>query len=752
MISKRFPAAQSTVFRTRTSLFLVALAVLSLFPGSNASFAEPPSQDQTLLADQIMELMRQDDRDQALPLCQTYNEQYPGDQIMLYNQACLENTAGLKDEAITTFTLAVNAGFDDFSRALDDPDLQDLKYHPAMVELALENQIRLTSLATSRAVDLVWQETSAAVRLPSEEPGPGSGAVEDAPEMDLTWTPAGLDLVLRAAGAWSSLVAPDMLAPWNGGPGLVVTLGLPTGSEGGLGFRTDNHFLFAFGTEKGRPAGALFLAAQNRWQIISELQPKIRLTESNHLELKALIPWAGILPYDPVVDARMGFNAAVRIAGPEGGKMASVLPDPAAFRPNALERRIVPLNFRVESVAEEIFAGKVSRTISGAKPITVDLIAVSDQRGPGRLTIDFLGGPDQSLLPGGQANGAIDLVPGLNNITRQADFTALKTGAYVVKAQLDFPSGRTQTWGASVLQLAPGWSASYRERIEVLPAQEKPTAEYHLTAIEEAVAAHPPRRGPGAIITALDELGRLLDNADKNGSILPDKGSFVAVYTGPDGDPRLCHAYLPGGWKIAKKLNPVITLTAVVAMTGAIADRMGQNYEQGRQKSTLKAGTDGGFPIYLVPVLAPSEGSRPADLIAHYPRETEACLDWARETFGVLEVSVTGADRGAAAALQTAISRPEALKALLIFAGRDLDPWPQADSAFIRDQLAGFPRDLAVTWADFVHETNIAGQGPAILQALKDLDGLPVEVQTVRGGMNFTQVADRTVLWAEGLR
>ncbi|MGB5703280.1 MAG: hypothetical protein WBM48_10745, partial [Polyangiales bacterium] len=225
MISKRFPAAKSTVFRGRISLFLMALAVLSLFPGSNASFAQPPPQDQTLLADRIIELMRQDHRDQALPLCRTYNEQYPGDPVMLYNQACLENTAGLKDEAIATFTLAVNAGFDDISRALNDPDLQDLKFHPAMVDLALEHQIRLTSLATSRAVDLAWQEPSAAVRLTSAEPGSGSGALEDVPEMELTWTPAGLDLVLRAAGAWSSLVAPDMLAPWNGGPGLVVTLG-----------------------------------------------------------------------------------------------------------------------------------------------------------------------------------------------------------------------------------------------------------------------------------------------------------------------------------------------------------------------------------------------------------------------------------------------------------------------------------------------------------------------------------------------
>ena len=53
---------------------------------------------------------------------------------------------------------------------------------------------------------------------------------------------------------------------------------------------------------------------------------------------------------------------------------------------------------------------------------------------------------------------------------------------------------------------------------------------------------------------------------------------------------------------------------------------------------------------------------------------------------------------------------------------------------------------------DFIHETEIAGQGPLILDALRELGSNILEVQEIRGGLNFTQVADRTVLWAEDLR
>jgi len=730
-------------YRPAAGLILVVLILATLLTASPVS-AEP---DQQELAVEIIDLMRQERRTEALPLCRTYTDRFPDDAAMLYNLACLENMTGQPEKAVASFARAVAAGFDDFGMAFSDPDLASLKHHPDMIDLSMEYQIRLSQLASARAETLSWQAVSSPITLVPEQAVISSSD----PDITLTWTPVGLDLVLRAPGPWSGLMGPENLAPWNGGSGLIFTIGVPD-SENPEGYQTSNFFLFAFGLEKSTPVGAVYLTTQGRWQPVSELTPKIRQDTEDNLELRATIPWTSILPYNPLVDDMLGFNASVRIAGPGDHLTASLLPDPAAFRPRSLERRIAPLKFQTASVGRELFIGKVSHTISGAEPVTFDLVVVSREKGVGRLTIDFLGGPDQSLLPEGQVTGTVELDQGLNRLTRQADFTALKTGAYVIKAELTFPSGRSLTWGSSVLQLAPSWKEEFIARIAKLDPQEKPTALYFLESIGQAVADHHPRRGPGPIAATLDELGRLLDTFAKGGTILPDKGSFLAIYSGPDGDTRLCHIYFPYGWKIAARLNPVLTLTAAAGTAGAIADRTGRNYDQGGRKPTLKGGPDEGFPVFLVPRLGPPDGRKPGDPTVDLQAEAEFCLAWARETFKSSTISVVGVGQNTGATLGLAGTRPEALKAMIIFAGGSLEPWPQADADFIRRQLADFPAGLPVTWMDFVQETESHGQGPQILQALRELGINLVEVQEVKGGLNFTQVADRTVLWAEALR
>ncbi len=722
---------------------LVVFVLAALLTASPAS-AEPDRQE---MAAEIIDLMRQELRTEALPLCRTYTDRFPDDAAMLYNLACLENMTGHPEEAVATFARAVAASFDDFGMAFSDPDLASLKHHPQMIDLAVDHQVRLSQLASARAETLSWQAVSSPIPLAPEQAVISSGGSD----IKLTWTPVGLDIELFATGPWSDLIGPDNLAPWNGGSGLIFTLGVPD-PESPKGYQTSNFFLFAFGLEKNTPVGAVYLTGQDRWQPIAELTPKIRQDGADKLELRATIPWPSILPYNPLVDDMMGFNATLRIAGSGDHITASILPDPAAFRPSSVERRSAPLKFRTASVGEEVFIGKVSDTISGPEPLTFDLVAVSREKGVGRLTIDFLGGPDQSLLPEGQVTGTIEIEKGLNRLTRQADFTALKTGAYVIKTELVFPSGRSLTWGSSVLHLAPGWEEEFNVRIHKLDPREKPTALYYFESIIQAVADHHPRRGPGTIASTLDELGRLLDNYDKGGSILPDRGSFLAVYPGPAGETRLCHIYFPAGWKIAARLNPVLTLTAASTTAGAIADRTGRNYDAGGRKPTLKGGADEGFPVFLVPRLEPPEGRNPGDPPGDLQAEAEACLAWARDTFDSPTISVAGAGQGADAALQLARNRPEALKAMIIFAGGSLEPWPQADEEFIQRKMAGFPLGLPVTWMDFVRETELHGQGPQILKALEGMGCNLVEIQEVNGGLNFTQVADRTVLWAEDLR
>ena len=131
--------------------------------------------------------------------------------------------------------------------------------------------------------------------------------------------------------------------------------------------------------------------------------------------------------------------------------------------------------------------------------------------------------------------------------------------------------------------------------------------------------------------------------------------------------------------------------------------------------------------------------------------EAMACLDWAQAYFGAARAAVVGVDAAGGAALELAQSQPSRLRALLVFAGRDLDPWPQAQDSFMRARLSPAPAGLPVTWIDFVQETAVAGRGPAILATLRELGWSVAEVQQVRGGLSLSQAADRLVLWARAL-
>ena len=159
----------------------------------------------------------------------------------------------------------------------------------------------------------------------------------------------------------------------------------------------------------------------------------------------------------------------------------------------------------------------------------------------------------------------------------------------------------------------------------------------------------------------------------------------------------------------------------------------------------IGAGDGPGFPVYLVPRLESlTPGARP-DPVA----ESAACMAWALEYFQAESASVVGIDETGAAALALTIEQPEHVNGLLVFAGQNLDPWPQAQPSFIRERLAPLASAPPIAWVDFPTETAVAGQGAAILDALRDLGADLTDVQEVRGGLSLTQAADRTARWAQ---
>ncbi len=518
--------------------------------------------------------------------------------------------------------------------------------------------------------------------------------------------------------------------------------------DGSSGWDLTNHFLFAFGVETKGGVGGVFVASQNRFQRVRELAPKIHVDEDGHVHLTGTIPWQAITPYNPIVDTPLGINATVYLEGPDGRRLASLLETRDTLDPTARRRRFARLDFRTDSIRTDMFLGKLSSSLSSDRPLDLQLVAISAEAGAATLSLNFIDQAGRSVLPEGPLRGSISLEAGANLIDRQADFSPLSTGGYVMLAEMTFPSGRTESWGATVLQLADGWQDQYEERISFVARAEQATARHWLEAIHGSLAEHESRRSPGAIVTTLIDLDSMLSDAEDSGSILPDQGSFVFVYPGPGGQDRLCRMYLPAGRNIADGVNPIVVLSRGNGNEARLAARIGRNYEHGMQMPTLKPGNDDRFPVYLVPELGSDPTMPQADLQA----EVDACRVWAMSYFQAPAVSLVGIDALGGAGLIMAGRAPREVRGLLVFAGQNLDPWPQAQPEFIRRQLSPAPVGLPVTWIDFSGETSKGGQSRYILQALKDLDYRIVAEQEVPGGLNLTQAADRLVLWAESLR
>lgn len=725
-----------SILRTVSVIMLVTCALATGVPG-----AEIPGR--TSLEREILGLLREGRKTEALPLCRDYVDRFPGDAYMLYNLACLENGAGDEEAAAEAFGRALAAGFEDFDHALTDPDLAGVA---AVKALIADESARLAGLAARRGTLLVYGEWTPDLVLADRAALPGAepGEFSD-PVLRLGWQPTGLDIELEAGPDWALLGTDDSLAPANGGPGLFVSLAIPDRSRP---FSSTNHFLFSFGAEKGSALGAMFIVEQRRWQRIAELDPKIRIDEAGRYHLKALVPWQAIMPFHPLVDAPLGINAGLTLGAAGPPVLACLLQAQDLLDPTAAARRFVPVDVAAETVPDETFLGRVSDSISGDLPLAVDLVAVAPAAGPATLTLDFLDGFGQSVMPTGALNERVDLVRGPNRFTRQADFRALETGTYMLKAEIAFASGATAVWSTAILHLADGWEGRFASRIDLLTANEAPTARFYLDTVIDAVDNHPVRRNPKAIGRTLTDLVTLLDGAETTGTILPDKGVFLMVYPGPDGGPRLASLYLPPARDLAVRLNPVLVLNPAPGSEGRIAGRIGRNYEHGDLTPTLKGDDETGFPVYVVPRLEALEPGGDPDRLA----EAAACLDWALATFGAETAAAVGIDATGGAALELAVARPEALNHVLVFAGQNLDPWPQAPVAFLGEKLAPLRAGPPLTWVDFEAETARAGQAADLLAALRDQGVDLGEVESVRGGLSLTQAADRTVRWAEGIR
>jgi len=645
----------------------------------------------------------------------------------LYNEACEAALAGRQAQALQKLSAAVDAGFDDFRFAAEDPDLASVTETRVFQALVTEHDSRLTLLSSELGLDLAldtwtaWQPLGemAKVRLRWED-------------RDLAY-----EISLKETAA-QELKGPAQ-PPWLGGPGVFLTVAVPDGTSA---FESANTFHLALGRNKSGGAGALYGGDVLGWQPVQELAPELDSPAgSGDLLLSGKVTWQTILPYHPLADPNLGINLSLRAV--DRGPVISWLDDPAAFSTVREPHRYVPLRFQTGTFRQEALIGRPESSLVAGGTLALDLVVHSGSVGPGVLRIDFLDAQQRSVLARGPVPVAVDLQEGRNIIARQADFSALNRGPYLLKVDAEMPAGTHLTWSGLVLNLGAGWRADFEARIAALPEMQQTTGRYYLTAVDEAVRTLPSRRHPGSLTTTLLELETFLGAAEAHGSILPESGIFRVAWPAAQG-PELVTLFLPEGYRKAAGLRPVVISTDTPGIEVRMADRMQRFYRFGKQPGPDEPSAREAFPVYLLP---PAEPGR--DLAAK-ASELQGLLDWTARFFAAPEVLAAGMNGGADPLLELVSHGRLAVDGAMILAGARLEPWPGEDEAALRAHLRQEDAQAPpLWWLNFYQETELGGQAKLLLSVLRENGYNPLSVEEVKGGLSLTQAADRLVLWAE---
>jgi hypothetical protein len=419
-------------------------------------------------------------------------------------------------------------------------------------------------------------------------------------------------------------------------------------------------------------------------------------------------------------------------------------------QPDAAQLAAARLEFDRASAPAGALQGRTPTTLVTGSSIAINLVATAAAAGDGVLTIDFRDGQGNALLADGAKAEMVSLVPGLNAINRAVDFSKVRGGPCRIAASLELPSGLRSEWSTWVLNLGPDWEQSYRTAIAKVPADEQPTAQYYLAAVADAARGHRPRRDPGAMTTTLGDLNLMLSRFKQTGSLVPAEGSTPFVYAGPGGGDRLCLLVVPAGRPAGARLAPIVLSGHTKDDAPRLAARILRFLERddggtgGAGTASAPAppagATTGSWPVYIV--TAGEDPARDGPPLA----ELRTCLQWASRRFAAGKVAVV-AQRGAVApALALTRDRDVGIERLLLVADETLAPWPNATAAELDRRVGPPPAGLDLTWVEFAQETTLGGQARALREAL-GRQGWTMQDVRVRGGANFTQVADRACLW-----
>jgi hypothetical protein len=683
-----------------------------------------PSEQAALLAD-LSRQLQAGDLPAARRTAESYLASYPHQGLVAYNLACV--TAQLGDTAAAWKALdeAFADGFSDVRTAAADPDLASLRDDPRFAALLTRCRARLDRQAREGALTLTAGSWS-----PQQPLIPTGGMPQDAStpvvDVELRQTTAGLDILAR-------ITAPrflDRTEPWLHGDGLLVHVVVPPDT---LGYESRRFFSFGFGLEGGLPIGAVLSRHGEPLQHrVMELAPKIRLLPDGRTATYQIhIPWSSVAPYAPPLDNLLGLNVVYRSIGADGlQRLVALVEDPTAGAPTVERRRFVPLTMQPAPDSLPVLQGRVSDAVVRREPLQVELVAWAPQAGDGTLELEVRDVFGRSVVSGGPRSWPVELSAGIDRWRQPVDLVALPVGPFQLEAMLHVPGDSTLTWRTDLLRYEADWPAQARRRLTAVPALERASIAYRLDAITKALVQRAPRDDPSAISTTLVEVGQLLQRAERQGTVLPDSGSFVAAVERPGGGaPLPCSLWLPEDWAAGRPLQLVVLLAPLperdlwlAAWSGRLAGRPDL--------------------VVLVPRLGPTTEGEQAALSS-----AAAVLDWGRARFGEYPIWLAGLDENAATALEFSLRHPQLCAGVLLLAGVHFAPWSaeQMTSTFAQ-RLRSRANRLPYT----LYSSELQGQigaAAALAEAMKEAGFRLVAEENLEGGLSVSEVPGLVARW-----
>ncbi len=689
------------------------------------------------------ERMRAADLDGAAATARRFLERFPDDGDMAYNLACVETRRGAIAEAWPAIERALASPTADPRQAESDADLDPLRSDPRFARLLADARSRLCARAETARI--VLREGYPGGDLPLL-PNDGSPPDTAGPVVTVRLEANARGLTLR--GRVQDSHFRDRTQPWRNGDGFRVTIVAPP-ARGGSGFDGERSFGFGFGLQDRRWIGA-FIEADGVTTPLHVLEPapKVRFTPDGRTAFYTIqVPWASLAPYAPPVDTLLGVNVSYLSVGNDRvRRIAALVPDPALGSEGSPRwRRYAPVTLRPSDRSLPRLTGAVTNAVVTDAPLGITLAAWLPQPLVATVRVEILDLANRSVVAPGGDDITADANAGLNVWQRTADLSSLPSGPFRVRAILATSGLDTLRWQTELLRLDPAWTTSARSAAAQAPPTEQPSLDYRLDAIISELAAREPRALPSRLTATLLETGRLLQQLERAGTVLPDSGVFLAAWRDAAGALRPCPVRIPSGFNRARPHRLLLLAT-------------GRGPDAGRTAMIIINRLR--LPGDLVVAAPELPDAGPAASAA----DAAAALRWIRALAPPGETCLAGLDGGAADALALSLTLPELCDRVLLVVGTGVEPWtgttPVALAAALRARPNTLPYTVLEAGSDAPPFASAPAPAPGEPAAARDIAGLlraaglrvVPERSDAPGSPTLQEIADLLAGWLDADR